>query len=226
MNQAIKLNPNFSAAIMDRGVVAYDKHDYDRAVLGPDASIVARAGYAVSFGGRGASYENRREGDRIIQEASAAVRNTQYNAFAYSPDTFPPAYPVLLASAQAEPPRAAMPAPVAARVPMPAAAPEHTAAQTLERPAAAEPARRKPAAHEAAAVRPAKRPPLPATPPHRAQRHQDRISQQHRPERVTQQRPPRVSQPRRVIVPQGAALSRAAVERRERRGTFGALFGQ
>ena len=196
-------------------------------MLPADPSIVARAGYAVSFGGRGASYENRREGDRIIQEASAPLRNTQYNAFAYSPDTFPPAYPVLLASAQAETPRAATPAPVAAaRVPVPAAPPEHTAARPAERPAVAEPAvKHKPAAHETAAIRPAKRPPLPAPPPHRPQRHQDRISQQHRPERVTQQRPPHVSQPRRVIVPQGAALSRAAVERRER-GTFGSLFGQ
>src|SRR6185437_16571595 len=98
-----------------RGIVFYDKHDYDRAVLGPDASIVSRPGYAVSFGGRGASYENRREGDRIIQEASAPVRNTQYNAFAYSPDTFPPASPALIASAQAETPRPA--APVAAHTP-------------------------------------------------------------------------------------------------------------
>ncbi|HSN34300.1 MAG TPA: hypothetical protein VLU41_16540, partial [Ideonella sp.] len=150
---------------------------------------------------------------------------TQYNAFAYSPDTFPPAYPVLLASAQVEAPRPPAPVPAAAHVPPPTPA-EHPEPKANQKAATPEPVKRKPPAHEAATVRPAKHPPMPAPSPHRAQRRQDRVSQQHRPEHVTQQRNPRVSQPRRVIVPQGAALSRAAVERRERRGTFGSLFGQ
>jgi hypothetical protein len=226
MNQAIKLNPNFSAAFMDRGIVSYDKHDYDRAVPGVDASIAAKAGYAVSFGGRGASYENRREGDRIIQEASAAVRNAQYNAFAYSPDTFPPAYPPLIASAQAEPPRPAQRAPVAANVPLPEPAPEHAAPPVNPRVAAPD-TRRKPAAPEADARR-VKRPPMPTPSPHRAQQRPPQgVTQQRRQqERVSQQRHPRVSQPRRVVVPQAAALSRAAAERRQHRGPLQELFAR
>ena len=53
----------------------------------------SKPAYAVSFNGRGSAYENRREGDRIIQEANQPIRNNQYNAYAYSPDTFPPVSP-------------------------------------------------------------------------------------------------------------------------------------
>ena len=44
--------------------------------------------YAVTFSARGSAYENRREGDRIIQEASQPIRANQYNAYAYTPETF------------------------------------------------------------------------------------------------------------------------------------------
>src|SRR6185312_14730000 len=208
MNQAIKLNPNFSAAFMDRGIVLYDKHDYDRSLLAADASIVPKAGYAVSFGGRGASYENRREGDRIIQEASAPVRNTQYNAFAYSPDTFPPASPALIASAQAEVPRQAAPVPVAAHTPVSAA--DHHETQARLR---AVPEKPKAAAHETAAARPVRRGPVPM-PPHRLQR---------QPQRATLPRHPRISEKKPVVIPRRAALSRASAAQRE---PFGSVFGR
>jgi hypothetical protein len=59
-------------------------------VAAADPLIKAKPTYTVTFSGRGSAYENRREGDRIIQEANPAIRNNQYNAYAYSPDTFPP----------------------------------------------------------------------------------------------------------------------------------------
>ena len=53
----------------------------------------------MGFSVNGSAYENRREGDRIIQDAGAPIRNNQYNAYAYSPDTFPPASPPVIAAA-------------------------------------------------------------------------------------------------------------------------------
>ena len=53
-----------------------------------------------------------REGDRIVQEHHPLIRNNRYKAFAYSPDTFPPASPPLIGPGAAVPrPRVA---PVAA----------------------------------------------------------------------------------------------------------------
>jgi hypothetical protein len=118
MNQAIKLNPNFSTAFADRGIAAYDRLDYDRAIVGADPLSKAKPVYAVSLSGRGASYENRRDGDRIIQDASLPIRNNQYNAYAYSPDTFPSASPLLTGGEPAKA-QAAIPAPVPAVTPAP-----------------------------------------------------------------------------------------------------------
>ena len=204
MNQAIKLNPNFSSAFMDRGIVVYDKHDYDRTLLAGDKSLAGRPGYAVSFGGRGSGYENRREGDRIIQDASAPVRNTQYNALAYSPDTFPPASPALLASA-AEPQRSAAPPTPSPGVPPPARATEAPFVAQNARATVHETAKPAPQAREAAISRTVKRPPMPTPAPHRALH----------PPRVSQQRHQRLSQPRRIDISRRAALSRAAAGRRD-----------
>ena len=97
MNQAIKLNPSFSAAVRDRGIAEYDKRDFDTSLAAADAMATAKPRYAMTFDGRGAAYENRRAGDRVIQEANPPIRINQYNAYAYSPDTFPPASPPLIA---------------------------------------------------------------------------------------------------------------------------------
>src|SRR5262249_25618126 len=73
--------PNFSTAFADRGITNYDKRDYD-AAIDADALVQQKPSYAMNFTGRGSSFENRREGDRIIQDVSQAIRNNQYNAFA------------------------------------------------------------------------------------------------------------------------------------------------
>jgi hypothetical protein len=99
MNAAVKLNPNFATAFLDRGVAYYDKHDFDRKLAGRDAEIAAPPTYALNADARGGSYENRREGDRIIQDASAPIPSNRYNAVAYSPDTYPAASPALLPEA-------------------------------------------------------------------------------------------------------------------------------
>jgi len=134
MNQAIKLNPSFSTAFFDRGITNYDKHDYDSTIASADPLIKTKPSYAVSFNERGSSYENRREGDRIIQEANLPIRNNQYNAYAYSADTFPLVSPAMVAPAPApalEPTPAAKQAPAAAAadqdsVPMPQPNPART----------------------------------------------------------------------------------------------------
>ena len=105
MNQAIKLNPNFSAAFRDRGIVYYDKRDFDAAIPAHDPQLAGQPRYDITFGDRGGSYENRREADRIVQEARAPIGIDRYDAYVYSPDTFPAARPALIASL-APPPRA------------------------------------------------------------------------------------------------------------------------
>jgi len=125
MNQAIKLNPSFSNAFLDRGIANYDKNDYDRTTAAADPLIASKPTYTVVLSGRGSAYENRREGDRIIQEASQAIRNNQYNAHTYSPDTFPPAGPEALG----EPAPAVTPV----REPVAAATPEPTAPAASKR---------------------------------------------------------------------------------------------
>jgi hypothetical protein len=122
MNQAIKLNPNFATAVHDRGITNYDKHDYDRTIAA-DALIKLKPAYAVSFSGHGSAYENRRAGDRIIQDADQPIRSNQYNAFAYSPEDYPlPGPPKLTPISAPEPEPVAEAAPTAAAVP--AAAPQ------------------------------------------------------------------------------------------------------
>ncbi len=95
MNQAIKINPNFSNAFLDRGVA---NGDFDRGLASTDIPAMAKPSFAVSFNGRGSAYENRREGDRIIQEANPPILNNQYDSYAYSPETFVPAPPAPVAS--------------------------------------------------------------------------------------------------------------------------------
>ena len=101
MNAAIKLNPNFQTAFHDRGNAYYDKRDYDDTVAAGGRAAAPKPAYAMTFTYR-SSYENRRDGDRIIQDANPPIRNNQYNAFAYSPETFPPASPPLIEPPQAE----------------------------------------------------------------------------------------------------------------------------
>ena len=83
INQAIKINPNFARAFYDRGIAYYDKRDYDRTIYEYDQMAKAVPNYAVTVSGRG-GYENRREPDRMIQEASPTIRNPSY-AFAPTP---------------------------------------------------------------------------------------------------------------------------------------------
>ena len=142
MNQAIKLNPNFSTAFLDRGIANYDKHDYDRTIAAADPLIKTKPTYAVSFSGRGSAYENRREGDRIIQEANQPIRNNQYNAYAYSPDTFPPVSPPVAAP---EPP----PAPAQRLRPRPNRRPWSNRRRTAEEPQSVPPCRSRAASRSA-----------------------------------------------------------------------------
>jgi len=51
--------------------------------------IASKPTYSVNFNDGGSAYENRREGDRIIQDANQPIRSNQYNVYAYSADTFP-----------------------------------------------------------------------------------------------------------------------------------------
>ena len=97
MNQAIKLNPNFSNAMRDRGIASYDRHDFDRSTTGEDDAAAAKPAFAVSFAARGSAYENRREGDRIIQDAIRPIRDKALTV--YAPSVAPPPPPAVPATA-------------------------------------------------------------------------------------------------------------------------------
>jgi tetratricopeptide (TPR) repeat protein len=190
MNQAIKLNPSFSTALRDRGIDSTDKRDFDR-TLAAAVAFGGKPAFIVSFNAHAASYENRREGDRIIQETAEPVRTITYNALAYSPATFPSASSVSMAAAAPDRAAATAPAvpPLAMRAPVQEATPGNAVNQVAKPHKSREPAR---------AVK--RTVPMPVRPP----RHIHRKPVAHQP-------PPRLSR--------RAALSRAAVVPRElRRG--------
>jgi hypothetical protein len=82
--------------VHDRGITFYDQRAFDRAAAVANSTAETKPAYAIGFNVNGSAYENRREGDRIIQDASPPIRNNQYNAYAYSTDTFPLASPPVI----------------------------------------------------------------------------------------------------------------------------------
>ncbi len=156
MNAAIKLNPNFQTAFHDRGNAYYDKRDYDDTVAAGGRAAEPKPVYAMTVNYR-SSYENRREGDRIVQDANPPIRNGRYNAFAYSPETFPPASPPLIAPPAEKTAAVAAPVPVPARgvaakpkrraVPIPPARPQRAQAERVQARPVAQPLPRPRARH-------------------------------------------------------------------------------
>ena len=63
------------------------------------------------------AYENRREGDRIIQDANQPIRSNRFSVYAYAPDTFPTASPALIAPLTPPKPEAKVDAPLPPRAP-------------------------------------------------------------------------------------------------------------
>jgi len=76
MTQAITLNPNYANVFYDRGIVIYDKRNYDGSVAASDPIAGRGPNYLVAVKPRG-GYEYRREGDRIIRDAAPAVKIKQ-----------------------------------------------------------------------------------------------------------------------------------------------------
>jgi hypothetical protein len=72
----------------------YDKYAFDRTVVASQSAD--KPAYIVNFDDRGASYGNRREGDRIVQDPHQVIKNNQYNAFAYSPSPETPMMPLVV----------------------------------------------------------------------------------------------------------------------------------
>jgi hypothetical protein len=128
-------------------------------------------------GGLGSSYENRREGDRIVQEPNEPVRSNKFNALAYSPETFPAASPPLL---QSTPVHASAPSAAHAEVPTPTPAPSNAAAPAPT-PRVAKRAVPLPRTSPKASHRPAHEPPQRLRIPRRAALSHADASSQHAP---------------------------------------------
>jgi hypothetical protein len=130
--------------MFDRSIV--DKRDYDRSSDSADADVKPKLVFAISFSGRGASFENRREGDRIIQDTVRPIRDKQYTVYVASSDVpavaqggaAPAAAPVASATTEPAPnparpakgavaPAKTEPSPAAKPEPAPAAKPARTA---------------------------------------------------------------------------------------------------
>src|SRR6202035_4078912 len=69
-DQAIRLDPNYSAAYGSRGFAYNDKKDYDRAIADLDQAIRLDPADAISYNNRGNSYFFKKDYDRAIADYS------------------------------------------------------------------------------------------------------------------------------------------------------------
>ena len=64
LDQAIKLDPDFAAALNDRGTIYQHKGDLDRAIADFDRAIKANPRYDVALNNRGMAYKSKGKLDR------------------------------------------------------------------------------------------------------------------------------------------------------------------
>ena len=73
-NEAVRLDPQFSLAFMDRGVARYFKADYENAIKDYDKAIELDPKRSRAFTNRGAAYKKLGRNDRALEDESAAIR--------------------------------------------------------------------------------------------------------------------------------------------------------
>ena len=70
--QSIKLNPNYALAFYNRGIVYYDKREFDRASQDLNQAIKLNPNYAGAFHDRGITNYDKREFDATLPSGDVA----------------------------------------------------------------------------------------------------------------------------------------------------------
>jgi tetratricopeptide (TPR) repeat protein len=73
-NQAIQLNPSYSAAYTNRGLVYAHKADFDRAIADHNKALRLNPKYAVAFNNRASAYSAKGDRDRALADLDEAIR--------------------------------------------------------------------------------------------------------------------------------------------------------
>jgi tetratricopeptide (TPR) repeat protein len=82
-SEAIRLDPGFRSAYLNRGNVYYNKKDNDRAITDYTEVIRLDPRYTNAYIIRGDAYRNKNDNDRAIADYSEAIRLDPRNADAY-----------------------------------------------------------------------------------------------------------------------------------------------
>jgi regulator of sirC expression with transglutaminase-like and TPR domain len=83
-NEAIRLNPTYVTAFLNRGFAYNGKRDYDRAITDYNEVIRLDPEDSYAYANRGAAYNNKGDYDRAIADYSEAIRLNPEHAVAYS----------------------------------------------------------------------------------------------------------------------------------------------
>ncbi len=73
LDHALRLKPEYAAALYDRGITSYAIGEYDNAILDFDAVIRLRPDFAMSYDSRGKAYAVKGHYDRAIEDFGHAV---------------------------------------------------------------------------------------------------------------------------------------------------------
>src|SRR5260221_10967003 len=81
-NDAIKIAPNYIAALNNRGLTWYTKGDLDRAIADYSEALKINPKYTYSFNNRGNEWRDKGEPDRAIADYNEAIKIDPKYAYA------------------------------------------------------------------------------------------------------------------------------------------------
>lgn len=91
LNEAIRLNPDFADAYIQRGIVYADMKKYQRAIMDYDKAIILKLrdrsstpNRATAYNNRGSAYGNLGEHDKAIRDYNTAIRLNPDEAVYYN----------------------------------------------------------------------------------------------------------------------------------------------
>ena len=82
-NKALEINPKYSEAYNNRGIVYGEKGQHDRAIADYNKALEFRPNYAKAYNNRGAAYENKGLYDRAIGDFNKTLEINPKFALAY-----------------------------------------------------------------------------------------------------------------------------------------------
>lgn len=82
--QLVQLHPDYAVAYYNRGIIYYDKGDYDQAISDYNQAITLDPKYAVAYHNRGLTYKNKGDYDKAISDYDQAIRLDPQDTNAYN----------------------------------------------------------------------------------------------------------------------------------------------